>query len=209
MPVPFLCVFSLSKSVRCVQIWFRLTVWRGRVIWPLLVLHLRPGIMLLGRFGSGLCEKGWTPVTGSNHGNWPNLEVYSFQTTFGIFLTSTAPLYIHFLYFLDCFIPFGVTGRALESLPAAMGEGRVHTLMSLQLTAGPSVSIWWLGKLLKGTLAVKVPWQLPVTTSKTSHVLSTPGFEPRTLRFSTHRLALYSVSWFLLCCFVLWLLVLQ
>lgn len=92
-------------------------------------------------------------MTGSNHGNWPNLEVYSFQTTFGDSLTSTAPLYIHFLYFLDCFIPFGVTGRALGPIPAAMGEGRVHTLMSLQLNAGPSVSIWGLGKMLK------VPWR--------------------------------------------------
>lgn len=150
--------------------------------------------MLLGRFGSGLCEKGWTPVTGSNHGNWPNLEVYSFQTTFGDSLTSTAPLYIHFLYFLDCFIPFGVTGRALGSIPAAMGEGRVHTLMSLQLNAGPSVSIWGLGKMLKVPWRQRCPGNSPLLPEKKAYVLSTPGFEPRTFRSSTHRLGLYSVS---------------
>lgn len=89
--------------------------------WPLLVLHLRSGLMLLGRVGSSLCGEGWSPVTRFKHGSTPRLCVYSFQTTSGDFVTLNAPFYIHFIFFPDRSIPFGVTGRMLESIPAACG----------------------------------------------------------------------------------------
>lgn len=51
-----------------------------------------------------------------------------------------------------CFFPCRVMGRVLEPIPAT--RRRVHCWTAHQLIAGPYLSIWGSGTLLKGTLAV-------------------------------------------------------
>lgn len=71
---------------------------RGPHRGPLLVLHLRAGLMLVGRVGSRLCE-GLSPVTESKQGN-SNSKLLRQQLYF-LFLIWPAPPYIHFLVFFS------------------------------------------------------------------------------------------------------------
>lgn len=45
--------------------------------------------------------------------------------------------FLFFLFFFLTFIPFGVTGRLLESIPATYERRQVHPWMSAQLIQGP------------------------------------------------------------------------
>lgn len=56
-----------------------------------------------------------------------------------------------FFHFLDHFMPFSVTGRMLETISAANGEGRVDPRMFI---AGPYVINCGFGTLLRGALAL-------------------------------------------------------
>lgn len=75
-----------------------------------------------------------------------------------------------------CFDPCRVMGRVLEPVPAVGGGGHCWI-------AGPDLSIWGSGTLLKGTPAVL--WRCPGTSLATfSTFVCKPGMDPRTLRLS-------------------------
>lgn len=107
---PSLCcaLLPLKKCQMCVNV-IQADSLRRQPWWPLLVLHLRAGLMLVGRVGSSLCE-GWRPMTGSKHGNRQSLTAQSFKTTVLIFFNLTCTtLYIYYYIFISylplcCFV---------------------------------------------------------------------------------------------------------
>lgn len=83
------------------------------------------------------------------------------------------------IHLLNVFFPCRVMGRVLEPVPAVRGGG--HCWTAPQLIAGPDLSIWGSGTLLKGTPAVL--WRCPGTSLATfSTFVCKPGIDPRTLR---------------------------
>lgn len=96
---PSLCCapLPLKKCQMCVNI-IQADSLRGPHWWPLLVLHLRARLMLVGRVGSSLCEG--SPVMGSKQGNRPSLTAQSFKTAVFFFFNLTCTT----LYSLSCLL---------------------------------------------------------------------------------------------------------
>lgn len=102
--------------------------------WPLLVLHLRAGLMLAGRVGSRLCE-GLSPVTESKQGN-SNSKLLRQQLCFLFFNLTCTTFVFTFLSssLLFCSVAAGslVIGSSLNSifnLPTGAGESGKSTIV--------------------------------------------------------------------------------
>lgn len=165
----------------------------GLRLWPLLVLHLRSGLMRLGRVGSCLCEEWWSPVTRFKHGNTEGSVFILFRQLLGTLWPKCTILDSRYVFSWPLY-PF----RSLSQLHVA--EGMVHPYISLQLSRAPCEHLgdslpcsrvgWWCSDGVLATLLY----------SQNSCAVFFPqlglNWEPSA-----------SVSWFLLC-FVLHLLVL-
>lgn len=115
---------------------------------------------------------GWTTSRPLKSKQFEVLSKWRLRTTQICLTVRRRPLLRGHLPLLDCCLLWRWGCWRLSQLH--VGVGRIHSWMSRQLIAGPYLSIWGIGTLLKGNLAV--PWRCSGTspsTSTTFQLLST------------------------------------